>query len=64
MTTSLYINGTGVASGGGAEGWTNAALSGALEDQPAGTYTATLVFNGAAGSRIHNPSLYIVGTKK
>jgi len=64
VTTSLYINGTGVASGGGAEGWTNAALSGALEDQPAGTYTATLVFNGAAGSRIHNPSLYIVGTKK
>jgi hypothetical protein len=66
VTTSLYINGIMVASGGGTEGWVNCSMSGALKNQPGGntTYTATLVFNGATGCRLYNPSLYIVGTKK
>lgn len=64
VTSSLWVNGSLVARGGGAEGWTNHTMMATLQNQPAGTYTVTTSFQGASGSRIYNPSLYAGGTKK
>lgn len=61
--TTLKINGVEVSKGGGTEGWVNAAHSGGL-NCPAGPVTVTLTFNGQPGSRIINPSIFVMGAKR
>ena len=61
--TELFINGTSVSAGGGAEAWVNAAHSGGLYCS-VGWVTVQLNFNGQPGCRIINPSLFIMGAKR
>ena len=62
--TALYINGQTVASGGGAEGWTNGSMSGALFC-PAGNVTVSYQFSSSSNKvTCYYPCVFAMAAKR